>query len=136
MAVLKILDVLFAFMFLYILFLVVCSLFVDSKKEYEKHSKFYRVLLNGATSIAIKIMRIRLHVSGIEKIPPDTKNLLFVSNTDCNFTVYDCRLCLQQPCHACGSVKSRYCNTLHHFRCDCGITACGSGNYRTWKSIR
>ena len=50
MAVLKILGVLFAFMFLYILFLVVCSLFVDSKKEYEKHSKFYRVLLNGATA--------------------------------------------------------------------------------------
>ena len=85
MAVLKILGVLFAFMFLYILFLVVCSLFVDSKKEYEKHSKFYRVLLNGATSIAIKIMRIRLRVNGIEKIPPDTKNLLFVSNHRSNF---------------------------------------------------
>ena len=85
MAVLKILGFLFAFVFSYIIFLVVCSLFVGSKKEYEKHSKFYRVLLNGATSIAIKIMRIRLHVNGIEKIPPDTKNLLFVSNHRSNF---------------------------------------------------
>ena len=85
MAVLKILGLLLAFVFLYILFLVVCSLFVDSKKEYEKHSKFYRALLNGATAVAIKIMRIRLHVSGMEKIPADTKNLLFVSNHRSNF---------------------------------------------------
>lgn len=73
MAVLKILGLLLAFVFSYILFLIVCSLFVDSKKEYEKHSKLYRVLLNGATSIAIKIMRIRLHVNGIEKNRPIPK---------------------------------------------------------------
>ena len=85
MIVLYILGAALVILLLYILFLIVCSLFVSPKKEYEKHSRFYRALLNGATAIAIKIMRIRLHVSGIEKIPPDTKKLLFVSNHRSNF---------------------------------------------------
>lgn len=85
MIVSKILGAFFSLVLLYILFLVICSLFVNPKKEYEEHSGFYRALLNGATAVAIKIMRIRLHVSGMEKIPPDTKNLLFVSNHRSNF---------------------------------------------------
>lgn len=80
-----ILGAFFSLVLLYILFLVICSLFVNPKKEYEEHSGFYRALLNGATAVAIKIMRIRLHVSGMEKIPADTKNLLFVSNHRSNF---------------------------------------------------
>lgn len=85
MIILYILGAILAVVLLYILFLVVCSLFVNPGKEYEDHSKFYRALLNGTTAIAIKIMRIRLHLSGIEKIPADTKNLLFVSNHRSNF---------------------------------------------------
>ena len=85
MIVLYILGGILAVVLLYILFLVVCSLFVNPKKEYDKHSKFYRALLNGATAIAIKIMRIRLHISGIEKVPADTNKLLFVSNHRSNF---------------------------------------------------
>lgn len=85
MAVLYILSALLAAVVLYILFLALCSFFVSPKKEYENHSGFYRALLNGATAIAIKIMRIRIHTSGIEKIPQNTKNLLFVSNHRSNF---------------------------------------------------
>ena len=85
MIVSKILGAFFSLVLLYILFLVICSLFVNPKKEYEEHSGFYRALLNGATAVAIKIMRIRLHVCGMEKIPADTKNLLFVSNHRSNF---------------------------------------------------
>lgn len=85
MIVLYVLGVLVVIVLLYILFLVVCSLFVNSKKEYEKHSRFYRALLNGATAVAIKIMRIRLHIDGMEKISTDTKRLLFVSNHRSNF---------------------------------------------------
>lgn len=85
MIVSNILGAFFSLVLLYILFLVICSLFVNPKKEYEEHSGFYRALLNGATAVAIKIMRIRLHVSGMEKIPADTKNLLFVSNHRSNF---------------------------------------------------
>ncbi len=85
MIVLYILGAIIAALLIYILFLAVCSLFVSPKKEYENHSRFYRLLLNGATAIAIKIMRIRLHINGLEKIPLDTKNLLFVSNHRSNF---------------------------------------------------
>lgn len=69
----------------YILFLFVCSLFVDPKREYEIHSDFYRWLLNTASSAALKLLRVKVHVDGLEKIPADTKNLLFVSNHRSNF---------------------------------------------------
>ena len=85
MILLKLLGFIVALFVIYVVFLFVCSLFVNPKKEYEEHSKFYRALLNGATALAIKLMRIRLHVSGIEKIPDDTKNLLFVENHRSNF---------------------------------------------------
>ena len=85
MIVLKLLGVVVSLVLLYVLFLIACSLFVNPKKEYDTHSNFYRTLLNGATAIAIKIMRIRLHVTGLDKIPIDTKKLLFVSNHRSNF---------------------------------------------------
>ena len=73
MIILKAIGLLFAAFIIYVLFLFVCSLFVSSKKEYEDHSRFYRMLLNGATALAMKIMRIRIHTSGTEKVPQDTK---------------------------------------------------------------
>lgn len=85
MIILKILGLLLAAFFTYALFLFVCSLFVSSNKEYEEHSRFYRALLNGATAFAMKIMRIKIHTSGIEKVPQDTRNVLFVSNHRSNF---------------------------------------------------
>ena len=85
MFLLKLLGILFGLFLLYALFLTVCSLFINPKKEYENHSRFYRALLNGATAFAMKIMRIRIHTNGLEKVPHDTKNLLFVSNHRSNF---------------------------------------------------
>ena len=85
MFLLKLLGILFGLFLLYALFLLVCSLFINPKKEYENHSRFYRALLNGATAFAMKIMRIRIHTNGLEKVPHDTKNLLFVSNHRSNF---------------------------------------------------
>lgn len=85
MFLLKLLGILFGLFLLYALFLLVCSLFVNPKKEYENHSRFYRALLNGATAFAMKIMRTRIHTNGLEKVPHDTKNLLFVSNHRSNF---------------------------------------------------
>ena len=70
--------------FLYLLFLGVCCIFVDPKKQYDKNSPFYRFLLDSATAAAMKLLRIRVHISGIEKIPKDTK-VLFVSNHRSNF---------------------------------------------------
>jgi len=81
---LYILGVLLALLLLYILFLGICCLLVDPSKEYEKNSPFYRFLLDSATAAAMKLLRIRVHVSGIETIPKDTK-VLFVSNHRSNF---------------------------------------------------
>ena len=69
---------------LYVLFLGVCCLFIDPQKEYDKDSPFYRFLLDSATAAAIKLLRIRVHISGAENIPKDTK-VLFVSNHRSNF---------------------------------------------------
>lgn len=66
-------------------FLLICALLVDPKKEYEEHSGFYRRVINGATRFGLWLCRVRFHVSGTEKIPKDTKNLLFVCNHRSNF---------------------------------------------------
>ncbi len=84
MILLYILGVLLALLLLYILFLGICCLFIDPDKAYEKNSPFYRFLLDSATVAAMKLLRIQVHVSGIEKIPKDTK-VLFVSNHRSNF---------------------------------------------------
>lgn len=63
----------------YLLFLTVCALAVDAEKDYRTHSRFYRRVLNGATAIAVRICRLKIHVSGIEKIPEDQR-MLFVCN--------------------------------------------------------
>ena len=73
-----------ALLLMYLLFLGVCYLLVNPEKEYGKNSPFYRFLLDSATAMAMKLLRIRVHVSGMEKIPKDTK-VLFVSNHRSNF---------------------------------------------------
>ena len=73
-----------ALLLMYLLFLGVCCLLVNPEKEYDKNSPFYRVLLDSATAMVMKLLRIRVHVNGVEKIPKDTK-VLFVSNHRSNF---------------------------------------------------
>lgn len=63
----------------YILFLAICSLLINPQKEYDTNSRFYRWLLNSATAAVIKLLRIRVHISGQEKLPPG-ENILFVGN--------------------------------------------------------
>ena len=84
MILLDIVFVLLAFLLMYLLFIGVCCLLINPEKEYEKNSPFYRFLLDSATVAAMKLLRIQVHVSGIEKIPKDTK-VLFVSNHRSNF---------------------------------------------------
>ena len=55
------------------------SFIVSTKKKYEKDSAFYRFLLNHLTAIALKLLGIKVHVTGFEKVPKDTK-VLFVGN--------------------------------------------------------
>lgn len=84
MILLYILGGILALFLLYILFLGICALCVSPEKEYEKNSAFYRFLLNSATAAAMKLLRIRVHVTGMEKVPKETK-VLFVSNHRSNF---------------------------------------------------
>ena len=60
------------------------ALFVNPKKNYTKDSKLYRTLLNAASVIALKIMRVKIQVSGAEKLPHGQKHL-FVGNHRSNF---------------------------------------------------
>lgn len=66
-------------------FLSVCALLVDPTKIYDRNSRFYRRLLNACTAAALAIMRIRVRVSGMEKIPRGTRKILFVGNHRSNF---------------------------------------------------
>ncbi len=85
MLILKILGVILAPIVLAALFVIICSLFVDPRREYEDHSSFYRALVNVSAPIALWIMGVRIHVTGLEKIPADTNRLLFVGNHRSNF---------------------------------------------------
>ncbi|MBR1861931.1 MAG: 1-acyl-sn-glycerol-3-phosphate acyltransferase [Lachnospiraceae bacterium] len=60
----------------YVLLLAVSSLFVDKNRIYMKHSRYYRGLLNSATHLAVWLLRIRIHTTGLEKIPQGTRFLL------------------------------------------------------------
>ena len=56
---------------LVVLFLLVgfFSLFADRNKVYDKESKFYRFLLTYSTAIARVLLRIKLDVKGMSKVP-------------------------------------------------------------------
>ena len=69
---------------LYVLLLTVSALLVNPKREYDREDPFYRLLLNSATVLGIKLLRIRVHTSGIEQIPGDAQ-VLFVENHRSNF---------------------------------------------------
>ena len=68
----------------YILVLTICSLLVNPKKEYDTNSHFYRGFLNSATAAMIKLLRIRVHITGMEKLPQG-QLVLFVGNHISNF---------------------------------------------------
>ena len=67
----------------YILFLTVCALLV-TQKEYTHNNRFYRALLCRSSAAALRFLRVRVHVSGTELLPPGGR-LLFVGNHRSNF---------------------------------------------------
>lgn len=52
----------------YVMLIIISSLFVNTKKEYQRESRYFRFLLNSSTWLASKILRIKLHVTGMEKL--------------------------------------------------------------------
>lgn len=69
---------------LYLGFLGVCALLVSPRKTYSKNSRFYRAVLNGASAAALALLRVRVHVTGLEKLPRGQR-LLFAGNHRSNF---------------------------------------------------
>ena len=63
----------------YILFLLVFSLFLNKNKPCDKPSKFCKFLVDHTVDSALKVLRVKVEVNGIEKIPTDRRFLL-VSN--------------------------------------------------------
>ena len=69
----------------YCVLIVVSTLFVDESRECEKSSRYFRFLLNSSTAIAMVLIRVKLHVSGMENVPSDSRFLLVgnhISNYD------------------------------------------------------
>lgn len=60
------------------IFVGICSLFADRNKVYDKESKFFRFLLTSSTAIARVLIRIKLDVRGMDKVPEG--RFLLVSN--------------------------------------------------------
>ncbi len=89
-----ILGIIIAIVGLFIIYLLVLNIsafLVNPHKIYEDDSKYYRFLFNLSTFFTIKIMRIRLHVSGLEKVPKEGRFVLVgnhVSNYDPILTEY------------------------------------------------
>ncbi|MBR5645944.1 MAG: 1-acyl-sn-glycerol-3-phosphate acyltransferase [Treponema sp.] len=61
---------------LFWILVIISSLFINPKKEYSKNSRYHRFLLNEATRRVVKVGRIKIHLTGIEKVPSDTRFLL------------------------------------------------------------
>lgn len=66
------------------LFLFVCGLFVDTKKQYDRDSRFFRALLDGSTTVVLWLLGVRYVVIGAEKFP-QSGNFLFISNHRSNY---------------------------------------------------
>ena len=83
-AVLGLLGALVAAIIIYFLFVFLVSMFISTKKEYNKDSKFTRFLMQSSTGIGMRIMRIRYDLVDLDKIP-EGKQMLFVCNHRSNF---------------------------------------------------
>lgn len=66
------------------LFLFVCGLFVDTKKQYDRDSRFFRALLDGSTTVVLWLLGVRYVVIGAEKFP-QSGNFLLISNHRSNY---------------------------------------------------
>lgn len=72
----------------YVLVIIISAAFVDTGRVYDKHSRYYRVLLNSFSGLAKWVLGIRTHVTGLDKfkdsVPAGTRFLL-VQNHRSNF---------------------------------------------------
>ena len=67
----------------YLLFACIYSLFISTRKEYNKNSKFCRFLLYSWTWIALQFCRVKVHVTGLDKLPKNGRFLLVGNHISC-----------------------------------------------------
>ena len=79
MSILTLLGTYLALLALYVLFLLVLSLFVDMDKPAPKHWRTYRRIAELSLALFLSVLRVRVHVSGMEKLPQDER-FLFTCN--------------------------------------------------------
>ena len=68
-----------ALLILYIAFLFVLSCFVDLEKPAPKHWRSYRRIAEVSLKLLLSVLRVRVHVTGMEKLPKDER-FLFTCN--------------------------------------------------------
>ena len=68
----------------YVLLMFVCSWFAGPNKMYTHISPFYHALTMALDGWILALCRVKIHVTGLEKVPTDTE-YLFVSNHRSNF---------------------------------------------------
>lgn len=73
-----------ALLLLPFLFLFVCGLFVNPRKQYMRDSRFYRALLDGSTTVVLWCLGVRYNIVGEDKFPAEG-NFLFISNHRSNY---------------------------------------------------
>ena len=59
------------------------SLLVDPRKQYETDSRFFRFLLYSGTRLGLCLLRVKVKITGIEKIPQDRRFLLVSNHISC-----------------------------------------------------
>lgn len=69
---------------LFFCLIMLTSVFINTKKQSDKDNKYCRFLMNASTTILLFMDRIHMHVTGLEKVPKDTR-FLFVCNHRSNF---------------------------------------------------
>ena len=81
------LGILFAVLAVVVIYLaiwLITPMFISKKvMTYDHNSRFYRWLLYSSTGIACRILRLKIHTSGFEKIP--SGRFLLVCNHRSNF---------------------------------------------------
>lgn len=83
MIMLKILGCLFLIFILCVFLTWICTLFIDTNIIYYEDSLFYRMILYAWTGFAIKILGLKVKVTGLDKIPDG--RIVLVQNHRSNF---------------------------------------------------
>ena len=83
-ALLGVIGAIISFVILYFLFTFITSMFINTKREYNEDSDFYRFMLWTSTGLGMKIMRIKYDLRGFDKIP-DGKQMLIGCNHRSNY---------------------------------------------------